>query len=206
MSQTHNLRLPLSLEDVRALRAGDFVHLTGDMVTAGGIPTHQRLLAMIDRGEPPPIDLRNGTLFNVPSYSRPTDDGYEVLYINPTTSTRFNDYVPTLIRHFGLRAVGGKGGLDQRSVAAMQETGCVYLCFPGGGSPLLSAAVKGVGAVHWDDLIFQYRLVQLQVENLGPLTVGIDAHGNSLFDSLKESAEARLPEILAAMRAERGAT
>jgi fumarate hydratase subunit beta len=53
-------------------------------------------------------------------------------------------------------------------------------------------------SVHWDDLIPHYRLVTLRVENLGPLTVGIDAHGRSLYDSLQD--------ILAELNASRKAT
>ena len=53
--------------------------------------------------------------------------------------------MPTFIRHFGLRAVGGKGGLDRACAEAMQEVGCVYLSFLGGGAPLLSDAIKRGG-------------------------------------------------------------
>ena len=112
--------------------------------------------------------------------------------MNPTTSTRFNPLMPRIIRHFGLRAVGGKGGLDRPCADAMKEVGCVYLSFLGGGSPLLSDAIKEVVAVAWDDLVAHYRLVKLRVEDLGPLVVAIDSKGNSLFDQLQESARDRL--------------
>ena len=99
----------------------------------------------------------------------------------------------TLIRHFGLTAVGGKGGLDAGCVQAMQEVGCVYLSFFGGGAPLHSAAIEAVREVAYSDLVAHYRLVRLAVRGLGPLTVGIDAHGNSLFDTLQDQAQNRLP-------------
>jgi fumarate hydratase subunit beta len=200
------LRLPLDLDEVRSLRAGEMVLLSGDIILTAGLPTHKRIEEYLDAGRELPLDLRGATLFHLGSYSRDTaDGGMEVLYINPTTSTRFNGYMPRFIRAFGLRLVGGKGGLDAASAAAMQEVGCAYLSFAGGASPLLSDAVKEVVSVHWPDLIAHFRLVKLRVEDLGPLTVGIDACGNSLYDALQQQAAARLPEImdgLAARRAE----
>ncbi len=200
---THRLALPLTEESVRSLRAGDMVVLDGEITITAGLPTHERIKQHLDSGMPLPVDLHGGALFHLGSYSRDTPEGFQVLYMNPTTSTRFNGYMPRFIRQLGLRAVGGKGGLDRASALAMQEAGCVYLSFLGGGCPLLSDAITGVVSVHWTDLISHYRLVTLRVEALGPLTVGIDAHGASLYDTLHDDAAARLPAILAEMRAER---
>jgi fumarate hydratase subunit beta len=196
-SATRRLTLPLGEQEVRALHAGDMVFLDGEIVITAGMPTHERILEYLDAGKPLPTKFEGGTLFHLGSYSREVDGHYEVLYMNPTTSTRFNSFMPTLVRRLGVRAIGGKGGLDRESVAAMKESGCVYLSFLGGGAALHTAAIKSVVSVDWPDLIFQYRLVRLQVENLGPLTVAIDAHGRSLYEDLRMSAENRLPEILA---------
>ncbi len=203
---THRLTLPLSEDAVRGLRAGDLVILDGEMTITAGLPTHQRIQEHLDRGKPLPVDLRGGALFHLGSYSQDGPQGFDVLYMNPTTSTRFNAYMPGFIRRLGLRAVGGKGGLDRASATAMQEAGCVYLSFLGGGCPLLSEAITGVVSVHWTDLVAHFRLVTLRVAGLGPLTVGIDAHGNSLYDTLHQGAATRMPAILAALRAEREGT
>ena len=203
MVATHRLQLPLSEAAVRGLRAGDLVTLDGEMTITAGLPTHRRIQEHLDAGTPLPVDLRGGALFHLGSYSRDTADGFEVLYMNPTTSTRFNGFMPGFIRQLGLRAAGGKGGLDRACAEAMRAQGCVYLSFLGGGCPLLSDAIKAVVSVHWTDLIAHFRLVTLRVEKLGPLTVGIDAHGNSLYDTLHDDAAARMPQIMAALRAER---
>lgn len=203
MVTTHRLRLPLTEDAVRSLRAGDLVILDGEMTITAGLPTHDRIQRHLDAGIPLPVDLAGGALFHLGSYSRDGDAGFEVLYMNPTTSTRFNGYMPGFIRRLGLRAVGGKGGLDRACAQAMQEAGCVYLSFLGGGCPLLSDAIRSVVSVHWTDLIAHFRLVTLRVEALGPLTVGIDAHGASLYDTLQDAAAARMPAIMAALRAER---
>lgn len=204
MTGLRSIRMPMSREEARSLRAGDMVLLDGEIVITAGLPTVQRLVACAEEGRAPPIPLAGGSLMHLGSYSRDTaDGGLEVLYMNPTTSTRFNGLMPRLIRHFGLTAVGGKGGLDAACVEAMREVGCVYLSFLGGGAPLHSSAIEAVREVAYPDLVAHYRLVRLAVRGLGPVTVGIDAQGNSLFDSLRHAAEARLPEILARLAADR---
>ena len=198
MSEIRRIRMPMTPEEARTLRAGDTVLIDGEVVISAGLPTHQRLLAAAENGTPPPMEIAGGSLLHLGSYSQDTaDGGLEVLYMNPTTSTRFNALMPRLIRHYGLTAVGGKGGLDAASVAAMQEVGCVYLSILGGGAPLHTSAIRAVKEVACPDLPAHYRLVRLVVEGLGPVTVGIDAHGNSRFSSLREDAEARMPAILA---------
>lgn len=206
MSDLRRIRMPMTPEEARSLRAGDMVLLDGEIVITAGLPTHQRLLAAAEEGREPPIALAGGSLLHLGSYSRDTaDGGLEVLYMNPTTSTRFNPLMPRLIRHFGLTAVGGKGGLDAACAAAMAEVGCVYFSFLGGGAPLHSSAIRAVREVAWNDLVAHYRLVRLAVDGLGPVTVGIDAHGNSLFRSLHEDATARMPEILQRLAEDRDA-
>jgi fumarate hydratase subunit beta len=206
MGDAIKLALPLTEAKVRGLSAGDFVTLDGEIVITAGLPTHHRIIEHIDAGRELPIDLTGGTFFHLGSYSRDRDGAFEVLYMNPTTSTRFNPLMPRIIRHFGLRAVGGKGGLDRQCAETMKEVGCVYLSFLGGGSPLLSDAIKEVVAVAWEDLVAHYRLVKLRVEDLGPLVVAIDSKGNSLFDQLQESARDRLGSILHELEVDRNAS
>lgn len=203
--ETRKLTLPLTEAAVRALDAGDFVTLDGEIVITAGLPTHERILEHMQAGRPLPIDIAGGTLLHLGSYSRDRDGRFEVLYMNPTTSTRFNPLMPPLIRHYGLRAVGGKGGLDRACADAMREVGCVYLSFLGGGAPLLSDAIQEVVAVAWEDLVAHYRLVKLRVADLGPLVVAIDSKGNSLFEQLQQSAQARMGDILRDLDADRAA-
>lgn len=198
------LRLPVDEANVRSLHAGERVLLTGDVTVTIGLPTHQRMLDCVQRGEALPVDLRGGAFLHLSSFIRDRDGQPEVLYLNPSTSTRYNAWMPGLIRGLGLRVVGGKGGLDRASVAAMRDTGCVYLSFLGGGCTLLSRALRAVVSSHWNEYISQFRLVTLRVEDLGPATVGIDAHGRSLYDELEQSARARLPALIASLKESHG--
>jgi fumarate hydratase subunit beta len=201
--QTHRMRFPLSAEDARSLRAGDQLILDGEIIVTAGLPTHVRLIGCLNGAEALPMAMQGQTLFHIGSYSQDTAGHFEVLYINPTTSTRFNPFMPRLIEGLDLHAVGGKGGLDQASAEAMRRTGCVYLSFLGGGCTLLSAAVREVLEVGWSEMLTHYRVVRLRVEGLGPVTVAIDAHGHSLYADAAQHARASLPALMAELDADR---
>lgn len=193
----HRMKFPLREQDARTLRVGDLVLIDGEIIITAGIPTHERMIRCLGGEEDPPMELAGASVFHLGGYSREKDGRFEVLYINPTTSTRFNPVMPRLIQGFGWHAVGGKGGLDGASVDAMRAAGCVYLSFLGGGCTLLSHAIREVLQVGWSDMLTHYRLVRLRVEGLGPVTVSIDAHGRSLYAEEQSTARAHLPEIRA---------
>ncbi|KRB97929.1 fumarate hydratase [Hydrogenophaga sp. Root209] len=205
VSRLHELTLPLSEERVRELRVGDMVTLTGAVTVSIGIPTHKRLAEAARNGDALPVDLRGGAFFHLSTYVREQNGTPVPLYLNPSTSTRYNAWMPDIVRGLGLRLVGGKGGLDDASVAALRDCGCAYLSFLGGGSPLLSRALRGVRSSHWNEYISQFRLLTLDVAALGPATVAIDAHGGSTYDQLRERAQARMPDILDRLRRARQA-
>jgi fumarate hydratase subunit beta len=206
MARHFHLRLPVDADAIRELRLGDLVTVDGDIVATGGLPTHNRIVEAIEGKRELPFPLDGAGFFHLPSYSRDTDEGMEVVYINPTTSTRFSPIMPRIIRHFGLRIVGGKGGLDAECARAMQEVGCVYLSILGGGASLHTDAIREVLDVGWPDLVIHYRLAKLRVEGLGPLTVAIDAHGNNGYLQLEDQARARLPGIMEDLRKAREST
>lgn len=193
------LKVPLARADLLALELGDTVFLDGEIATTAGYPTHQRIMECIRTGTPPPVDLAGGALFHMGHFSREEGGRLTPVYVNPTTSTRFDAFMPTIIRHFGLTATAGKGGLDAESVKAMQEAGCVYFSMIGGVAPLLTEGVREVLATGWDDLIMQFRLTRFRVDHFGPLTVAIDAHGHSAYQLLSDAARARLGGILAGL-------
>lgn len=203
----HELTLPVDAEAIRDLRAGDVVYLTGEIHATAGLPTHDRLLDCVDGKETAPFDLRGGALFHLGSLNEEDADGnLRIVYMNPTTSTRFNGHMPRLIPGLGLRMTGGKGGLSAQSATAMKENACVYLAFLGGGAEIITAAVRKVTGIGWPEMISHYRIARIEVERLGPLTVGIDAHGRSIYDETHDAAVARRDQLLADMRTKRDAS
>lgn len=87
----------------------------------------------------------------------------------------------------------------------MAGQGCTYLSPLGGGSPILSDAIKRCLAVEWADFSPRFRLAELRVKRLGPLTVGYDAQGRSMYQQLDTQARERLPQILSVLTERRGA-
>lgn len=205
VSVIQELQLPIDAHRVRALRAGQLVSLSGKVTVSIGIPTHQRMAEAALQGTDVPVTIRDGAFLHLSTYVRETDGQCEPLYLNPSTSTRYNAWMPDIVRGLGPRIVGGKGGLNDECVAALQACGCVYLSFLGGGSPLLSRALRGVSSMHWTEYISQFRLLTLDVQSLGPATVAIDAHGHSIYQSVGDRARSRLPGILANMTQARNA-
>ena len=187
---------PFKEADIRALKVGDVVELHGEVVLTAGLPTHQRLLDCLKSGETPPIELRDQAFLHLGGYSQGDVKDFKMLYINPTTSTRFNPHMPTLIEGYGMRVLGGKGGLDENSVKAMQKHGCVYLSFLGGGCTLLSRAIEKIIDVGWADMVTHYRLTRLLVNGLGPAIVAIDANGNSVYADNAEKAKQNVANLL----------
>ena len=197
------LTLPMSPEQARELELGQQVLLDGHATVTVGFVTHQRMVAAVRANIDLPMDLTGGSLFHAGSCCHEKDGRFLPHYINPSTSTRFDAFMPTLVRGLGLTAIGGKGGVGDEVVAALREVGGVYLAMPGGAAPLLSAGAVERLETGWDDLIEQFRLSRFALSGFGPLTVGVDAHGNSLYRDLSERASARLPDILARLEAER---
>lgn len=190
------LMAPFTEIEIRALKVGDVVELHGEVVLTAGLPTHQRLVDCLNEGLEPPINLRDQAFLHLGGYSEGEGSDFNMLYINPTTSTRFNPHMPTLIEGFGMRVLGGKGGLDEHCVAAMQRHGCVYLSFLGGGCTLLSRSIRKIVEVGWSDMVTHYRLTRLSVEGLGPAVVAIDANGNSLYAANAENAKENVDRVL----------
>ena len=179
------LRSPISLEDVRSLSLGEMVYLDGTVIT-GRDKLHMRALRNLDQKLPVPEALRNATIFHCGPIMRPDGDGWEPLALGPTTSARMDALEPEMIRAFGLRAIIGKGGMSKETLQAMQETGCVYLAATGGAAVSLSEGIKEVKGREWEDLGMAESMWVLEAERFGPFIVAMDAHGNSLYEQVKE--------------------
>lgn len=201
-----HLTLPLSVEEARSLKLGDTVLLDGEVTVTAGFVTHERMIAALEKGEDLPLELHDQGMFHLGTNCREENGKWIPNYVNPTTSTRFDAFTPTIIRQLRLTSTGGKGGMGPECAKAMQEVGCVYFSMPGGASALLTEGAVERLETGWDDLIEQFRLSRYRLKNFGPVTVAIDAHGNSMYHTLQDQAESRLPEILKGLEEARQAT
>jgi L(+)-tartrate dehydratase beta subunit len=119
---------------------------------------------------------------------------YEKVCIGTTTSARMVRFTEPLGRDYGVRAICGKGGLPDEAIEPMQKYGMVYFAIVGGAAALETTQIEEIEEVYWEELMPEC-LWKFRVKDFGPLTVGIDSHGNSLFHDVQERAEKKLEEL-----------
>ena len=187
----HRLTTPLSEADARQLKLEDTVLLDGTMF---GIRDATQI-RIFDEGIDPPADLTGAVcLHTAPGVRKRADGSYEKLSIGTTTSARMDRFAPGLLEKYGVRAIVGKGGLLDESVAAMARFGGVYLAIVGGAAALATQQIQSIDHVWWEDLMPEC-FWQFRVKDFGPLIVAIDAHGNSLYKDVQQRAAERIRAI-----------
>ena len=189
------LRLPLTEEQVRELRVGTHLELTGRMLT-GRDAAHKWL---IDEHRDEVAPFMEGTvIYHCGPVVRQHDDGsWEFVAAGPTTSIREEPYQDDVIGRYGLRGVIGKGGMGPKTLAGLGEHGAVYLHAIGGAAQVLAKAVKKVEKVFMlEEFGVPEALWVLDVERF-PVVVTMDSHGGSLHTEVEETSQERFRELLA---------
>lgn len=184
----YHLRTPISEDDARKLKVGDAVYITGDMFTARD-SAHRRALEYHAEGKELPIDMKGKALFHCGPLVKKMDGKYKIISAGPTTSTRMEIFEDQFIEKFRVRVIIGKGGMGPRTTEACKTFGAVYCAFTGGAGALAGKAIKQVKSVEWLDLGMPEALWILEVEDFGPLTVAIDAHGHNLYADVAKQVD-----------------
>ncbi len=185
------IKLPVDEDAVRRLKVGDVVYLTGTIVTARD-EAHKK---MIEEG--PPMDLKGLAIYHCGPVVRKRDGEWEVVAAGPTTSARMNALQADVLRKTGARLVIGKGGMSDELLKFFKDFGAAYLAFPGGAALLAAKAIKKVKTVYWlEELGVPEAVWVFEVERFGPLIVAMDAHGNSLYKEVMDSAKVKAEELL----------
>jgi fumarate hydratase, class I len=182
------LRAPLSDADVRALKVGDVVMISGRMFT-GRDAVHSYLMK-----HEPPVDLHGSVLYHCGPVVAKDGDGWRVTAAGPTTSIREEPYQGEIIKRYGVRVVMGKGGMGAKTLAALKEHGAVYLNAVGGAAQFYARSIKKVDGVSLLDLGTPEALWHLEVEDF-PAIVTMDAHGNSLHKDIEQESGQHLETI-----------
>ncbi len=172
----YSLTTPLGDDDVRQLKAGDTVKLTGTIYTARDA-AHERLVGLIDEGKELPIPLDGQIIYYVgPS---PTPPGKPIGSAGPTTSYRMDPYAPALLDK-GLKGMLGKGGRSDTVVDAMKKNTAVYFVATGGAAALISRSITSAEIVAYEDLGAE-AIRKLTVEDF-PVIVAQDCHGGNAYE------------------------
>ena len=167
------LTMPIKEEDVRELKLGDVVYLTGHIFTSRDTG-HLRIRQLLEKGEPLPKDFHGAAIFHAGPVCLKNEDGsWRLNVIGPTTSIR----------------------MEQDTLAACEKYGYVYLQAAPGCAAKLAQGIKGIQDVTWFEMGMPEALWDLEAVEFGPLVVGMDTHGNSIYKNLKEAAFKKLDEI-----------
>ncbi len=169
-----NLCTPLG-DEVLDLQAGDLVTLSGIVYTARD-EAHLRMMR-----DGIPFEPEGAAIY----HCGPVVQNGHVIAAGPTTSARMNTLSRFLLER-GVRALIGKGGMDETVTRDLEGTG-VYLAFTGGCAALAASRMTLRGVI-WEDLGMAEAIWVIELDHL-PLVVGIDAHGKNLFALVEKASE-----------------
>lgn len=170
---------------LKAGLAGGVIYHCGPVVRKVG-----QTSGLLNRGE------QTSGLSKQQSGALVSPDKYEFVAAGPTTSIREEPYQAAVIKHFGLRAVIGKGGMEAKTLAACKEHGAVYLHAIGGAATLIAESVKDVEAVHKLEFGVPEAFWQIRVVDF-PCVVTMDSHGQSLHEKVAADSKKKLAALLA---------
>ena len=184
------LQAPISDAQVRSLKVGDVVLVSGRMFT-GRDQVHHHLMH-----HEPPVDLRGSVLYHCGPVVAKDGETWRVTAAGPTTSIREEPYQAEILERYGVRVVMGKGGMGPKTLAGLKKSGAVYLNAVGGAAQFYARCIDRVAGVSLMQFGTPEAMWHLDVTDF-PAIVTMDAHGNSLHKDI----EAESGEKLAAVRA-----
>lgn len=188
------LTTPITYDQIKDLRAGDTVYLTGMLATCRD-SGHKRV---IDEGVmPEKFDFRDGAIFHAGPIVGKNEDGKDYMVsIGPTTSRRMEPLEAAFIEKTGVRLIIGKGGMMSDTAAACKEFGAIHCAFPGGCAVVAAREVEEVTDVEWLDFGMPEALWVMRVKEFGPLVVSIDTEGGNLFEENVKTYRKRMEDRL----------
>ena len=181
------IQAPLVEEEIKDLRAGDYVYITGTIYTARDA-AHKRMQETLDAGEKLPFTMKDNVIYYMgPS---PAREGRPIGSAGPTTASRMDRYAPRLL-DLGLKGMIGKGKRTQEVLNAVVRNKALYFAAVGGAGALLSKCILQSEVIAYDDLGTE-AIRKLEVKDF-PVIVVADRDGNNLYATAIE-AYARDPE------------
>ena len=174
------IHAPLVSEEIKELRAGDYVYITGTFYTARDA-AHKRMEEALNQGSPLPLDLKDNVIYYMgPS---PARQGRPIGSAGPTTASRMDKYTPRLL-DLGLKGMIGKGKRTPEVAEAIVRNQAVYFAAVGGAGALLSKCIVESQMIAYEDLGTE-AIRKLTVKDF-PAVVVIDSLGNNLYEQVME--------------------
>jgi fumarate hydratase subunit beta len=183
--KTFHIKLPIEKIEIEEISAGDIVYLTGRIFTLRD-RSHQRIDEYSKKGIKIPFDLKNGAVLHCgPIIRYKGEKEWEAVSVGATSSSRFSPFVASLIKGLGPRIIIGKGNLFKEAEDALKSHRAVFLLAIGGCAALYGSQVKKVVNNYWEEFGMADSVWEFEVEEFGPLSVGIDSKGRNLYESLR---------------------
>jgi fumarate hydratase, class I len=182
------LQPPLHEEQVRKLRVGDVVLISGEVYT-GRDAVHSYLMK-----HAPPVSLQGTVLYHCGPVVLKNNGNYTITAAGPTTSIREEPYQAEIIGRYGVRAVMGKGGMGAKTLAGLKQWGAVYLNAIGGAAQYYSRCIEEVLGVHLLEFGVPEAMWHIRVKDF-PAIVTMDANGNSLHDDVEKASATVLASL-----------
>ncbi|MCH4562885.1 fumarate hydratase [Halomonas sp. EGI 63088] len=175
-------------EEVQTWQPGDTLLLNGKLLT-GRDAAHKRMVDMIAKGEPLPVDLKGRFIY----YVGPVDPVRDEVVgpAGPTTATRMDKFTRTMLEETGLLGMVGKAERGPAAIEAIRDNQAVYLMAVGGSAYLVAQAIKKARVVGFEDLGME-AIYEFEVEDM-PVTVAVDSQGTSVH----QTGPAKWKEIIA---------
>lgn len=173
---------PISEEDLKDIKIGDIVYLTGSLTTCRDV-AHRRL---VEGHRELPVDVRNNAIFHAGPIIRPLEnDKFEMVSVGPTTSMRMEKFEKEFVEQTGVKVIIGKGGMGPNTEYACKNYKAIHCVFPAGNAVVAATEVEEIVKAEWKDLGMPETLWNCRVKEFGPLIVSIDTQGNNLFEKNK---------------------
>ena len=187
------LTSPLTEEDIKKLRLGDTVYLSGNAFTCRS--RLQRYVFDEDNPLPFSTEDRNLLIHNGPIVIK-EDGRWKLVSFMPTSSIRFEKWGAKSVERWGLRMIVGKTTMGRDTADAMKKLGCVHVS-PRSVSPNLWIDSITVEDVYlFDELGSIEAAWFFKLDKLGPFIVDIDSTGENYFDRLDEDIAKRKNDAL----------
>ncbi|MFC2007014.1 fumarate hydratase C-terminal domain-containing protein [Chloroflexota bacterium] len=204
------LKTPISEEDIRKVKVGDYVYFTGGVWSVGLLQLggQSKFIAEMyknGREKELPFDLKGSAVISGHGHVEQKDGKFHVAYFGFSTASRLNQEVSHLVQYAGIRAWMGKGGVgppympggkDQTNefLDLFAKYGCIA-CTGVGGCAITYAPFVKDEKHFWTEKGAHAKVTEVVVENIGPLFVIMDSHHGSRSSEIRQNINTQLPLI-----------
>ncbi|MCC8627838.1 fumarate hydratase [Xanthomonas vesicatoria] len=180
----------ITREEVASFKPGEVVLLNGKLLT-GRDAAHKRMIDMLNKGEPLPVDFTNRFIY----YVGPVDPVRDEVVgpAGPTTATRMDKFTRQMLEQTGLLGMVGKSERGDAAIDAIRDNKAVYLMAVGGSAYLVSKAIKAARVLAFEDLGME-AIYEFEVKDM-PVTVAVDSTGESVHKTGPRQWQSRIGKI-----------